>query len=87
MGKYLIIASTIIFLMIFWGVYYLGQYSIQEEKKNNSPYSIFDTQEECELVSGGLGCLFQTCDYVPYGESLETVCGADFKKGWIPSLD
>lgn len=66
--------------------YYLGQHYRQEEVKNNSPYNVFNTKEECELVSG-LGCLFQTCDYIPYGESLETVCGADFKKGWIPSLD
>lgn len=44
----------------------------------------FTSQIECEQKTDG-PCRFETCDYVPAGQTYEEVCGPGPGKRWVPS--
>jgi len=47
---------------------------------------VFASQEECE-ADAGYECMFQMCDYIPPSKTFEEVCGENFRKGWVATMN
>lgn len=56
---------------------------ITKNSQANAPVvEVYYSKEECEQKTGK-DCLFQACDYIPKGKTVDETCGLNFKKGWV----
>ncbi|NUM25885.1 MAG: hypothetical protein HUU49_04730 [Candidatus Buchananbacteria bacterium] len=81
-----IFITAIVVNLVFVGGLLFAVHDISQASTSTNkitPKKVYFSETEC-VQATNKSCQFRTCDYVPDSKTFEEVCGADFKKGWVP---